>query len=44
MDDLSKLDVVDWREITELFPEEMAFFTEMLLEAEAVISETLTVH
>lgn len=44
VDDLIKLDCADWREITELFPEEMEPITQMMLEAEAAISETVKIH
>ena len=44
MQDLLKIDCAEWREIAELFPEEMEVITEMLVEAEAEVCEDVTVH
>jgi hypothetical protein len=44
MNDLLKIDCAEWREISELFPEEMEVITEMMIEAEAEVCEEVTIH
>lgn len=44
MTELMKIDCEEWREIAELFPEEMNVLVEMLLHAEAERCEEVTVH
>jgi hypothetical protein len=44
MTELMKIDCDEWREIAELFPEEMKVLVEMLLHAEAERCEEVTIH
>jgi len=44
VDDLLNIDCADWREISELFPEEMEIITEMMIEAEADLCEEVPIH